>query len=147
MFGSAEAIKVAGAEERVLNEFDRVNAARKRATLRDTLLIQTLNAIFQNIDAIGIGVILIVAGQSLLDGQVTVGDLVLFAFYLEMFAGLWVVLGRIMTQYHQAGVGFGRLHDLIPGAPPEELVERNSTHSIPQSAQPHHRRKERSRPP
>ena len=34
MFGSAEAIKVAGAENHVLNEFDRVNAARKRATLR-----------------------------------------------------------------------------------------------------------------
>ena len=136
MFGSAEAIKVAGAEERVLNEFDRVNAARKRATLRDTLLIQTLNAIFQNIDAIGIGVILIVAGQSLLDGQVTVGDLILFAFYLEMFAGLWVVLGRIMTQYHQAGVGFGRLRDLMPGALPKELVERNSTHLFRRAPNP-----------
>ena len=136
MFGSAEAIKVAGAEERVLNEFDRVNAARKRASLRDTLLIQTLNAVFQNIDSIGIGVILIVAGQSLLDGQVTVGDLVLFTFYLEMFAGLWVVLGRIMTQYHQAGVGFGRLYDLMPGALPETLVERNSIHLFRRAPNP-----------
>ena len=50
MFGSAEAIKVAGAEDHVLNEFDRVNAARRRATLRDTLLTQTLNAVFRNLE-------------------------------------------------------------------------------------------------
>ena len=55
IFGSAEAIKVAGAETHVLEEFDRVNAARRRATLRDTLLTQTLNAIFQNVDSIGTG--------------------------------------------------------------------------------------------
>ena len=33
MFGSVEAIKVAGAEDSVLGEFDRVNAARKHVTL------------------------------------------------------------------------------------------------------------------
>ena len=44
MFGSAETIKVAGAEPHVLGEFDRVNAARKHAGLRDTLLTQTLGA-------------------------------------------------------------------------------------------------------
>ena len=120
MFGSVEAIKVAGAERSVIDEFDRVNAARKRATLRDTLLTQTLNAIFQNVDSIGTGVILIVAGQAMLDGKFTVGDLVLFAFYLEMLSWLWFGLGWIMTQYRQVGVGLGRLHELMPGVPPEE---------------------------
>ena len=38
MFGSAETIKVAGAEPHVLGEFDRVNVARKHAGLRDTLV-------------------------------------------------------------------------------------------------------------
>ena len=138
MFGSVEAIKVAGAERSVIDEFDRVNAARKRATLRDTLLTQTLNAIFQNVDSIGTGVILIVAGQAMLDGKFTVGDLVLFAFYLEMLSWLWFGLGWIMTQYRQVGVGLGRLHELMPGVPPEKLVERNPTHLFRKAPEPVH---------
>ena len=136
MFGSAEAIKVAGTEDLVLNEFDRVNAVRKRATLRDTLLTQTLNAIFQNVDSIGTGVILIVAGQAMVSGQFTVGDLALFVFYLKAFSWLWVGLGLIMTQYRQVGVGLGRLHELMPDSPPEKLIESNPTHLFRRAPDP-----------
>ena len=136
MFGSAEAIKVAGAEDHVLNEFDRVNAARKRATLRDTLLTQTLNAVFRNLEGVGVGAILIVAGHAMLSGDLTVGDLVLFVFYLEGFSWLWAGLGRVMTEYRQVGVGLGRLDELMPGAPPEKLVERNPTHLFRKAPDP-----------
>ncbi|MXY44509.1 MAG: ABC transporter ATP-binding protein, partial [Dehalococcoidia bacterium] len=136
MFGSAEAIKVAGAEDHVLNEFDRVNAARKQATLRDTLLTQTLNAIFRNLEGISVGAILIVAGHAMLSGELTVGDLVLFVFYLEQFSWLSRGLGQVMTEYRQLGVGLGRLDELMPGAPPEKLVERNPTHLIRKAPDP-----------
>ena len=138
MFGSAEAIKVAGAEARVLDQFDHVNAARKRATLRDTLLTETLNAIFRNAKSVGTGAILIVAGQAMLSGQFTVGDLTLFVFYLEAFSWLWFGLGWIMTQYRQVGVGINRLHELMPGAPPQKLVERNPTHLFRKAPEPIH---------
>ena len=136
MFGSVEAIKVAGAERRVLGEFDRVNMARKRATLRDTLLTQTLNAIFENVDSIGMGVILIVAGQAMLDGEMTVGDLVLFVYYLDMFSWFSVGLGWIMTEYRQTGVSLRRLYELMPDASPEKLVERNPTHLFRRAPDP-----------
>ena len=136
MFGSAEAIKVAGAENHVLDEFDRVNTARKRATLRDTLLTQTLNTIFRNLEGIGVGAILIVAGHAMLSGELTVGDLVLFVFYLEQFSWLSRGLGQIMTEYRQLGVGLGRLDELMPGAPPEKLVERNPIHLFRKAPDP-----------
>ena len=136
MFGSAEAIKVAGAEDHVLNEFDRVNAARKQATLRDTLLTQTLNAVFRNLEGISVGAILIVAGHAMLSGELTVGDLVLFVFYLEQFSWLSRGLGQVMTEYRQLGVGLGRLDELMPGAPPEKLVERNPTHLFRKAPDP-----------
>ena len=136
MFGSAEAIKVAGAEDHVLSEFDRVNAARKQATLRDTLLTQTLNAVFRNLEGIGVGAILIVAGHAMLSGELTVGDLVLFVFYLEQFSWLSRGLGQVMTEYRQLGVGLGRLDELMPGAPPEKLVERNPTHLFRKAPDP-----------
>ena len=136
MFGSAEAIKVAGAENHALNEFDRVNAARKQATLRDTLLTQTLNAIFRNLEGIGVGAILIVAGHAMLSGELTVGDLVLFVFYLQGFSSLWAGLGFLMTEYRQVGVSINRLDELMPGAPPEKLVERNRTHLFRKAPDP-----------
>ena len=138
MFGSAEAIKVAGAENHVLSEFDRVNTARKRATLRDTLLTQTLNAVFRNLEGISVGAILIVAGHAMLSGELTVGDLVLFVFYLQQFSWLSRGLGQVMTEYRQLGVGLGRLDELMPGASPEKLVERNPMHLFRKAPDPVH---------
>ena len=136
MFGSAETIKVAGAEPHVLGEFDRVNATRKHAGLRDTLLTQTLTAIFFNVQSIGTGAILIVAGQAILSGQFTVGDLVLFVFYLEAFTMFFASIGGTLTEYRQIGVSIERLVELMPGSPPEKLVERNPTHLFRRAPDP-----------
>ena len=138
MFGSAETIKVAGAEPHVLGEFDRVNAARKHAGLKDTLLTRTLGAIFLNVQSFGTGAILIVAGQAILSGQFTVGDLVLFVFYLEAFTMLFASIGEVLTEYRHTGVSIERLVELMPGSSPEKLVERNSTHLIRRAPNPVH---------
>ena len=138
MFGSAETIKVAGAEPHVLGEFDRVNAARKHASLKDTLLTRTLGAIFLNVQSFGTGAILIVAGQAILSGQFTVGDLVLFVFYLEAFTMLFASIGEVLTEYRHTGVSIERLVELMPGSSPEKLVERNSTHLFRRAPNPVH---------
>ena len=102
-----------------------MNTARKRATLRDTLLTQSLNAVFQNVQHIGTGAILIVSGHAMLSGEFTVGDLALFTFYLWVFSALVMDVGQLIVSYRQVGVGIGRLRDLLPGSSPEKLVERN----------------------
>ncbi len=136
MFGSAETIKVAGAEPHVLGKFDRVNAARKHAGLKDTLVTQTLRAIFLNVQSFGTGAILIVAGHAILSGQFTVGDLVLFVFYLEAFTMLFAGIGEILTHYRQTGVSIERLVELMPGSSPGKLVERNPTHLFRKAPEP-----------
>ena len=138
MFGSAETIKVAGAEPHVLGEFDRVNAERKHAGQKDTLLTESLGAIFLNLQTIGTGAILIVAGQAILNGQFTVGDLVLFVFYLEAFTMLFAGIGVTLTAYRQTGVSIERLVELMPGSPPKKLVERNPMHLFRKAADPVH---------
>ena len=138
MFGSAETIKVAGAEPHILGEFDRVNAERKHAGQKDTLLTESLGAIFLNLQTIGTGAILIVAGQAILNGQFTVGDLVLFVFYLEAFTMLFAGIGMTLTAYRQTGVSIERLVELMPGSPPKKLVERNPMHLFRKAADPVH---------
>ena len=124
MFGAVEAIKVANAEERVLDRFDVLNAERKRTTLRDTLLGETLGAVFSNVQNIGTGFVLLVAGRSLGSGSFTVGDLSLFVFYLGWTQWLADEVGRTLMQYRQIGVSLDRLLELMPGASPRELVQK-----------------------
>ena len=115
MFGAAEAIKVAHAEERVLGRFDSLNAERKRTTLKDTLLGETLGAVFSNVQNIGTGFVLITAAQSLGSESFSVGDLSLFVFYLGYMQWLAHEVGRTLTQYRQIGVSLDRLRELMPG--------------------------------
>ena len=128
MFGSVEAIKVANAETRVIGQFTTINDARRQATVRDTLLSQTLRGIFSNAQSLGTGLILIVAGKSIGQGSLTVGDLALFVFYLGYTAWLSSEVGGILTGYSQVGVSVDRLLKLMPGAPPARLVEAGKSH-------------------
>ena len=128
MFGAAEAIKVAHAEERVLGRFDSLNAERKRTTLKDTLLGETLGAVFSNVQNIGTGFVLIAAAQSLGSESFSVGDLSLFVFYLGYTQWLAHEVGRTLMQYRQIGVSLDRLRELMPEARPAELVRRRPSY-------------------
>ena len=128
MFGAAEAIKVANAEERVLDRFDDLNAERKRTTLKDVLLSESLNAVFSNIQNIGTGFVLIVAARSLGTESFSVGDLSLFVFYLGWTQWMAAEVGRTLMRYRQVGVSLDRLRDLMPDAEPVELVRRRRSY-------------------
>ena len=128
MFGAAEAIKVANAEERVLDRFDDLNAERKRTTLKDVLLSESLNAVFSNIQNIGTGFVLIAAARSLGTESFSVGDLSLFVFYLGWTQWMAAEVGRTLMRYRQVGVSLDRLRDLMPDADPVELVRRRRSY-------------------
>ena len=123
MFGTAEAVKVANAEARMIRRFREINDDRRATTLRDTLLTDTLGAIFSNVQSLGTGLVLIVAGQSMSQGTFTVGDLSLFVFYTGATQGFSQDIGRLLTGHKQVRVSIDRLLELMPGAPPRELVE------------------------
>ena len=128
MFGAAEAIKVAHAEDRVLDRFDDLNAERKRTTLRDVLLSESLNAVFSNIQNIGTGFVLIAAARSLGTESFSVGDLSLFVFYLGWTQWMAAEVGRTLMRYRQVAVSLDRLRDLMPDAAPVELVRRRRSY-------------------
>ena len=128
MFGTAEAVKVANAESRMIDRFRKINDERRATSLRDTLLTDTLAAIFSNVQNLGIGLILIVAGRSMSQGSFTVGDLSLFVFYMAATQGFIQDIGRLLTGYKQVRVSIDRLLGLMPGALPQKLVEPGPTY-------------------
>jgi ATP-binding cassette subfamily B protein len=123
IFRAVEAIKVVGAEGKMTTRFDDLNDQRKGTTLREAIFSQTLNAIFSNVQTIGTGLILVVAGQAMTRGTFTVGDLALFVFYLGYVQVTAQEFGIILTDYKRTGVSFTRLLDLMPDAAPKRLVE------------------------
>jgi ATP-binding cassette subfamily B protein len=130
VFGAATAVKVAGAEEHVVEHFRALNEVRRKATLRDLLLTQFLSSISVNATNLGTGLLLLVAAQSMQTGRFTVGDFALFVSYLGWLAQVTSMFGDYLRQYRQMEVSLSRLLALLPGAPPGTLVRHRPIHLL-----------------
>ena len=124
LFGTVEAVKVANAEERVLERFDSINDQRRSATLRDIVLTRGLMGVFSHIEELGTGLVLILAAHSMRADSFTVGDFALFVGYLEFVGQLAGMVGYMVMSHRQAAVSINRLDSLMPDAPLGKLVER-----------------------
>lgn len=128
IFGAVLAVKLAAAEERIIDHFHHLNETRRAKTLKDRLFDETLASIFENTGSLGTGFILLLAAQAMQTGAdgsaaFTVGDFVLFVIYLNHMTWITRYLGTGLTYYKQTGVSLGRLLKLLQGAPPETLVK------------------------
>ena len=123
MFGAVQAVKVARAEEQIIDHFAVINDDRRRAVLKDRLFSELLTSIFHNSSNLGISVVLLLAARSLQAGTFSVGDFALFVFYLESVTGFVSFIGFVLARYKQAGVAVSRMVRLLQGAPPETLVK------------------------
>ena len=129
-----ESVKVANAEDRMVDEFRRLDEERRTATLRDILLTQALNSVFGNAASLGTGLILILAAGSMLAGSFTVGNFALFVSYLGMFGWVNQEICEVLTGYRRTGVSVDRLRALMRGTQPSALVTHGSVRTNGDSA-------------
>jgi ATP-binding cassette, subfamily B, bacterial len=122
-FGAAQAIKVAGAETKVVGYFRLLNENRRQAALKDRLFEEVLHSLFLNSSSLGTGIILLLAAHGLQARTFTVGDFALFVFYLDFVGEFTGFLGFLIARYKQAGVSIERLQRLMQGAPPQDLMK------------------------
>ena len=138
IFGAAQAIQVVGAEEDVVARFRALNATRRKAALRDSLIGLNAQLSFMgNMVGFSTGAILLLAGHLLRSGAFTVGDLALFVYLLPIVTDFTVLFGMDLTMYKQAGVSLERLTALLDGAPPETLVACDPHPTTPRRTAPH----------
>ena len=123
LFGAVQAVKVATAEKDVLAHFHALNEDRRIISLRDRLFNEFLGSIFRNATNIGTGVILILAGQAMQAKTFTVGDFMLFVFYLGFISEVTTFFGLVVARYQQLGVSIDRMYRLMQDAPREGLIE------------------------
>ncbi|HEV2072063.1 MAG TPA: ABC transporter ATP-binding protein [Thermomicrobiales bacterium] len=123
MFGAVQAVKVAGAEERVVDYFRTINEVRRKATLNDLVFNEILRSLSTNMANIGTGIILLFSAQSIRSGELSVGDFALFVSYLGWLSQVVTMFGFYLNQYRQFGVSVSRMGELLKGVPAENLVE------------------------
>ncbi|HLV97197.1 MAG TPA: ABC transporter ATP-binding protein [Ktedonobacterales bacterium] len=128
ILAAAQALQAAGAEERALAHFRRLNDQRRKAMLADRLATQTLDAITANTASMGVGLVMLLAANTLRSGSLTVGDFALFVLYLSFIADFITSLGQFLAHYQQTGVAFARMDVLLGDAPPSALVEHAPLH-------------------
>ncbi len=124
-FGSVQSIKVAGAEASMIRHFRGLNDVRRIAMVRDRVLTSMLESAFWNTVNIGTGLILIVAARGMASGDFTVGDFAVFTYFLVFVSDAVFVLGLFIARFQQAGVSFGRMIEVLRGAPPLSLARKH----------------------
>ena len=123
MFGAVQAVKVAGAEAARRGALPAVgrNPAPRRHPGKAAGGIGVRHAGHRR--HVGVGVMLLLAGQAMSAGRFTVGDFALFTYYLWFTTELPSYLGTFVGDIKQQEVAIGRLAELVPDEPLEALVE------------------------
>jgi ATP-binding cassette subfamily B protein len=122
MLGAVQAVKVADAEGDVIAHFREVSDVRRAANVRLSLAGHLFHSSWTSMGNLSVAVMVLLAGQALHDGRLTVGDFALFASYLFLAVGSSSNLGGYISDYHQQAVAIGRLLALQPDAAPDSLV-------------------------
>ncbi|GIP34419.1 ABC transporter ATP-binding protein [Paenibacillus sp. J2TS4] len=128
MFTSVQAIQIAAAEDRIMENFRKLNDNRRRTMLKDRVFSQGLEATFANTVTIGTGFILILSAQSIREGSFTVGDFALFVYYLGFVSDFIMFFGRFLAMIKQTDVSLRRMTGLLQGAPAETIVRHHPLH-------------------
>jgi ATP-binding cassette subfamily B protein len=109
LFGAVLAVKVAGAEARLVGRFRALNAARRRAAVRDRIYNQLRLSLLLNAVNLSTAVMVLLAGRAMQVGSFTLGQFALFVFYLNWLSDFGHTFGVLLERYRQLGVAFERL--------------------------------------
>ena len=122
ILAAVQAIKVAGAEERVVGHLSRLGQARRRSAIGEQLFTSVHLAAWSGAAAVGTGIILVLAASSLRASHFTVGDLALFVTYLQFLADFVALLAMLLVRLRRAEVAMDRVAALVRGSE-QALVE------------------------
>lgn len=123
MFGATQAVKVAGAEQRVVERFHALNETRRHAAVRDstaTALLQTVN---HSMGAVATGIALLLVALQVTGANFTLGDFATFVTYLSGLAWQMSFIGATIARLRQIGVSFDRMGAVMTGAEPDALTQ------------------------
>lgn len=122
-FAAVQTVKLSGATDEMVGHFNGLNRVRQRSTVRYTALYQAIDSMTNTAIAIGIGIVLLLAGKAMAAHTFTVGDFALFVYFLQFTTSAATDFGNFLGDYANQAVSILRMEELVQPGPPEALVE------------------------
>ena len=122
ILGGVQAVKVADAETGALRYFDTLSEARRRAGVRQNTFLTLSFSAGQSMGDVAVALVVLLAGQAIQSGGMTIGDLTLFITYLTIAVHFPADMGSFMSEIAQQRVVLDRLQEMHPDAPPAGIV-------------------------
>jgi len=115
IFRSVQSIKVAVAEDNVLDYFSDINKTRRIAEVKDEFFHQLLHSIYRGSIYLAIGVVLLLVGNNMQKNLFSIGELAFFISLLgELGEFVWN-MGDLIPRYIRTKVSLERMFKLIQG--------------------------------
>jgi len=124
ILGGVQAVKVADAEAGALRYFDTLSETRRRAGVRQSTFQTLAFSAGQSMGDIAIALVVLLAGNVIRSGGMSVGDFVLFVSYLTIAVQFPADTGSFISEIAQQRVVLDRLQEMHPDAPPASIVAR-----------------------
>jgi ATP-binding cassette, subfamily B, bacterial len=127
-FGGVLAVQAGGAAAAVEDRFARLNAERALVSRRDQVGSELVRSLGYGTGEVAVGVVLVAVAGAFRGGDLSVGDLGLFAAYATVIAELPKWVGRYLVYQRQADVSVDRLAELLPAPDRRAVVAPTRTH-------------------
>jgi ATP-binding cassette subfamily B protein len=127
-FGGVLAAQAGGAGPAIEDRFARLNAERAQVSRRDQVGSELVRSLGYGTGEVAVGVVLVAVAGAFRGGDLSVGDLGLFAAYATVIAELPKWVGRYLVYQRQADVSVDRLAELLPAPDRRAVVAPTGTH-------------------
>jgi ATP-binding cassette, subfamily B, bacterial len=127
-FGGVLAVQAGGAGLAIQDRFARLNAERAHVSRRDQIGSELVRSLGYGTGEVAVGVVLVAVAGAFRAGDLSVGDLGLFAAYATVIAELPKWVGRYLVYQRQADVSVDRLAELLPAPDRRAVVAPTHTH-------------------
>jgi ATP-binding cassette, subfamily B, bacterial len=122
ILGGVQAVKVADAERGALAYFGTLNETRRKAGVRQSTFLTLSFSAGESMGDIAVAVFVLMAGQFIQAGTMTVGDFTLFVTYLTIAVHFPANMGSFLSEIAQQRVVLDRLQEMHPDAEPASIV-------------------------
>ncbi|WP_422752092.1 ATP-binding cassette domain-containing protein [Micromonospora sp. WMMD708] len=113
--GAALGVQAAQAEDAVTRHLDRLNADRARIAVAEELAVAVQRSTLLNAAPLGTGIVLLIAAPALSSNELSIGDMVLFTFYLQLLVDTLASLGVLTVQLQRVLVALRRMTAITGG--------------------------------
>lgn len=108
-----QTIKISDSQDSILKHYEKLNKARLKVVLKDTLFGSGLQAILGSTVYVGTAVIMLVVAKKMMQGEFQIGDFSMFIAYLGTLASCVERIVELISYSKQAQVSYDRILEVV----------------------------------